>query len=223
MAAIPAQLQERLAHGIRSLGLDIDDSCQGRLLDYLLQLHKWNRAFNLSGIRDLDEMLSLHLLDSLVLLPWIDAQRIADVGTGAGLPGFPLALCLPDREFVLIDSNSKKTRFIFQTAALLGVKNITVVHGRVQDYASQPQVDIVTSRAFASLTDFVLGCRHLPSDSGKFLAMKGQYPQAELDALPPGFRVCAVQPVQVPGVAAQRHIVELRIDLKQDKQGEQGD
>jgi 16S rRNA (guanine527-N7)-methyltransferase len=216
MTAVPAQLRQILASGIDSMGLAIDETTQQRLLDYLLQLHKWNRAFNLSGIRELQDMLYLHLLDSLVLLPFIDGQRIADIGTGAGLPGFPLALCLPDHQFSLVDSNSKKTRFIFQTAALLGVKNITVVHSRVEDYACQPQVDIVTSRAFASLSDFVLGCRHLVSASGKFLAMKGQYPQAEIDALPPGFEVVAVQAVQVPGVAAQRHIVTLKTNEKPD-------
>ncbi len=218
MTELHAHLQQMLAAGITDLGLSIDATTQQRLLDYLLQLHKWNKAFNLSGIRQLDEMLPLHLLDSLVMLPFIDGQTIADVGTGAGLPGFPLALCLPQKQFILIDSNSKKTRFIFQTAAMLEVKNLTVVHSRVEDYASQTQVDIVTSRAFASLTDFVLGCRHLLSGShndndkgkGKFLAMKGQYPKAEIEALPPGFEVCAVHPVKVPGVAAERHVVEIR-------------
>jgi 16S rRNA (guanine527-N7)-methyltransferase len=204
------QLQERLAAGIESMGLTIDATTRERLLDYLLQLHKWNQAFNLSGIKQLDDMLPLHLLDSLVLAPFIDGELVADVGTGAGLPGFPLALCFPDKQFLLIDSNRKKTRFIFQTAALLDVKNIAAIHSRVEDYASQPQVDIVTSRAFASLADFVQGCRHLVSGSGKFLAMKGLYPQAEIDELPPGFQVSAVHPVKVPGVAAERHIVEIR-------------
>lgn len=212
MTQVPATLRKALADGIATLGLQIDEATCERLLAYLLQLHKWNRAFNLSGIRELDEMLALHLLDSLALLPFISAgvRHVADVGTGAGLPGFPLALCRPDCHFTLIDSNSKKTRFIFQTAALLGVRNLTVVHSRVEDYASQPQVDIVTSRAFASLADFVLACRHLVSDSGKLLAMKGQYPAAELAALPPDFDVVAVHQLQVPGVSAQRHVLELR-------------
>lgn len=202
-------LLDTLAAGIRQIGLVVDSSTQERLLDYLLQLHKWNQAFNLSGIKQLDDMLSLHLLDSLVLAPFIDGECIADVGTGAGLPGFPLALCFPEKHFLLIDSNSKKTRFIFQTAAMLEVKNITVIHSRVEDYASQPQVDIVTSRAFASLADFVNGCRHLLSGSGKFLAMKGLYPTAEIAELPPGFQVSAVHKVDVPGVAAERHILEI--------------
>lgn len=210
MAVSRVQLQETLASGVNAIGLKLDASTQERLLDYLLQLHKWNQAFNLSGIKHLNDMLTLHLLDSLVLAPFIDGERIADVGTGAGLPGFPLALCFPEKHFFLIDSNSKKTRFIFQTAALLNVKNITVIHSRVEDYASQPQVDIVTSRAFASLADFVKGCRHLVTDSGKFLAMKGLYPKAEIDDLPAGFQVCAVHPVKVPGVAAERHILEIR-------------
>lgn len=213
------QLRDRLAQGMETMGLVIAPPTQELLLQYLQQLHKWNQAFNLSGIRRLDDMLSLHLLDSLALVPFIDGKCIADVGTGAGLPGFPLALCFPEKQFILIDSNSKKTRFIFQTAALLGVKNITVVHGRVEGYASQTQVDIVTSRAFASLTDFVQSCRHLvcaapgradSAGQGHFLAMKGQYPQAEIDALPAGFSVSAVHAVRIPGVDAERHIVEIR-------------
>lgn len=210
MADSRAQLQEELATGIKAIGLTIDATTQERLLDYLLQLHKWNQAFNLSGIKQLQDMLRLHLLDSLVLAPFIDGECIADVGTGAGLPGFPLALCYPDKRFLLIDSNSKKTRFIFQTAAILEVKNITAIHSRVEDYASQPQVDIVTSRAFASLKDFVVGCRHLVSGPGKFLAMKGLYPKSEVDELPSGFQVSAVHQVKVPGVAAERHILEIR-------------
>jgi 16S rRNA (guanine527-N7)-methyltransferase len=210
MSEVRSILKNTLATGIAAVGLAVDEPTQDRLLEYLLQLHKWNQAFNLSGIKQLDEMLNLHLLDSLVLAPFVDGDRIADVGTGAGLPGFPLALCFPEKQFYLIDSNSKKTRFIFQTAALLEVKNITVIHSRVEDYAIQPQVDIVTSRAFAALTDFVQGCRYLLSGTGKFLAMKGLYPQAEIDALPAGFQVSAVHPVKVPGVAAERHILEIR-------------
>jgi len=210
MAASRASLQQTLAAGIDKIGLALDARTQERLLDYVVQLHKWNQAFNLSGIKQLDDMVTLHLLDSLVLAPYIDGERIADVGTGAGLPGFPLALCYPDKQFLLIESNSKKTRFIFQTAAMLDVHNIMAIHCRVEDYASQPQVDIVTSRAFASLADFVKGCRHLVSGSGKFLAMKGLYPKAEIDELPRDFQVSAVYPVKVPGVAAERHILEIR-------------
>lgn len=215
MTATTGQLQTRLAQGIAQLALDIPQAAQQKLIDYLQQLHKWNQAFNLSGIRHLDEMLNLHLLDSLALVPYVDGQVIVDVGTGAGLPGFPLALCFPDKQFILIDSNSKKTRFIFQTAALLDVKNITVLHSRVEDYASQTQVDIVTSRAFASLADFANSCRHLlckgsgSYSHGRLLAMKGQYPLAEIEQLPADFRVSAVHPVTVPGVPAERHILEL--------------
>ena len=210
MSEVRSILKNTLATGIAAVGLAVDEPTQDRLLEYLLQLHKWNQAFNLSGIKQLDEMLNLHLLDSLVLAPFVDGDRIADVGTGAGLPGFPLALCFPEKQFYLIDSNSKKTRFIFQTAALLEVKNITVIHSRVEDYAIQPQVDIVTSRAFAALTDFVQGCRYLLSGTGKFLAMKGLYPQAEIDALRAGLQVSPVHPVKVPGVTAERHILEIR-------------
>jgi 16S rRNA (guanine527-N7)-methyltransferase len=209
--SVPAQqLAERLGKGLYELGLSLPASAQQQLLTYLEQLHKWNQTYNLSGIKDIHEMLTLHLLDSLALAPYIDADLIADVGTGAGLPGVPLAICFPHKQFRLVDSNSKKTRFIFQTAALLGLRNIEVIHSRAEDYESKPQVAIVTSRAFASLSDFVTSCAHLLTAEGKFLAMKGQIPEAEIAALPAGFRVVAIHPLHVPGAAVTRHVLDIR-------------
>lgn len=205
-------LATRLAAGLRELGLDLAPAAREQLLVYLEQLHKWNKAYNLSGIREIHAMLDLHILDSLALAPWIDATPIADVGTGAGLPGIPLAICFPDKEFRLIDSNSKKTRFIFQTAALLGLRNVEVVHCRAEDYESKPQVAIVTSRAFASLRDFVERCEHMLADNGnaKFLAMKGLIPHDEIAELPARFTVVAIHPLSVPGSTHARHVLDIR-------------
>jgi 16S rRNA (guanine527-N7)-methyltransferase len=155
-------------------------------------------------------MLDLHLLDSLALAPFIDAELIADVGTGAGLPGIPLAICFPEKQFRLLDSNSKKTRFIFQTAALLGLRNVEVIHSRAEDYESHPQVAIVTSRAFASLRDFVVRCDHMLAESGKFLAMKGLIPEEEIAELPAQYTVAAIHPLSLPGSSHVRHVLDIR-------------
>ena len=203
------QLANMLETGLVAAGLEATPEKTGKLLAYLELLAKWNQAYNLTGIKKKEDMLFLNILDSMVLAPYVDKARIADVGTGAGLPGIPLAIYHPDKQFILIDSNSKKTRFIFQALVALGITNVTVVHSRVEDYASQPQVDIVTSRAFASLADFVQGCRHLLSQAGKFLAMKGQYPSLEIAELPDTVRVSAVHPLKVPGLDAERHVVEM--------------
>lgn len=203
-------LASRLDAGLRELGLDLPVHAREQLLVYLEQLHKWNQAYNLSGIRDIHAMLDLHLLDSLALAPYIDASPVADVGTGAGLPGIPLAICYPEREFRLIDSNSKKTRFIFQTAALLGLRNVEVIHSRAEHYESKPQVAIVTSRAFASLRDFVERCEHMLAPDGKFLAMKGLVPEAEIAELPAQYTVAAIHPLSLPGSTHVRHVLDIR-------------
>jgi len=144
------------------------------------------------------------------MAPHIEGELIADVGTGAGLPGIPLAIFFPDKKFILIDSNSKKTRFIFQTASLLELSNVQVIHKRIEDYECQPQVDIVTSRAFSSLADFVNSSQHLLQAQGKFLAMKGQVPLEEIAALPPEFSVIAIHPLSVPGTQISRHLIDIR-------------
>lgn len=212
MSARDPALAPRLDAGLRELGLPVSAAAREQLLVYLEQLHKWNQAYNLSGIKKIQDMLDLHLLDSLALAPFIDAELIADVGTGAGLPGIPLAICFPEKQFRLIDSNSKKTRFIFQTAALLGLHNVEVVHSRAEDYESHPQVAIVTSRAFASLRDFVERCEHLLADSpeSKFLAMKGLVPADEIAALPTRFAVVKIHPLSLPGSSHARHVLDIR-------------
>ena len=204
------ELEQTLNAGINELGLTVPHASRQKLLSYLSQLHKWNHAYNLSGIKNIDEMLTLHILDSLAIAPLIEGELIADVGTGAGLPGLPLAICFSDKKFILIDSNSKKTRFIFQTANLLELHNVQVVRNRVEDYDCQQQVDIVTSRAFSSLTDFVTGSQHLLQQQGKFLAMKGRVPEDEIAALPEKFSVVAIHPLNIPGARISRHVIDIR-------------
>ena len=208
-------LQGQLADAIVTLQLSVSEQQQMQLLHYLAQLHKWNRSYNLSGLHDLHEMFTLHILDSLTLLPHMQGNRIADIGTGAGLPGMVMAICKPETEFFLIDSNSKKTRFIFQTAAGIGLRNVHAVHARAQDYAINPQVAIVTSRAFASLRNFIDSSQHLLCDDGSLLAMKGQYPEAELAELPEGFRLFASHTLQVPGATVTRHLLDIRREKSQ--------
>ncbi len=205
-------LLQKLQNGLQVLEISLEREKQETLIDYLLQLHKWNQAFNLSGIKDIQEMLTLHLLDSVALLPYVDGKGyLADVGTGAGLPAVPLAISLPDQQVYALDSNNKKIRFIFQTCQMLKIKNIEAKHTRVEHYAAPHQVDIVLSRAFASIKDFVVAAKHILSPNGCFLAMKGLYPEAEIKDLPTGFEVTAVHKLHIPTVAAERHLVEIRI------------
>ena len=207
-------LPTQLAQGIDKLGLEISANKQELLLNYLYLLIKWNKAFNLSGIKDPEQMLRLHVLDSLSVLPFIiDAQVILDVGTGAGLPGFLLAICCPEKKFILLDSNGKKTRFMFQTAAALGLSNIQVVNGRAEDFQSAEQIDIVLSRAFTSLKQFVSWTQHLLQDTSKLLAMKGLYPEDEVAELPETFRVSNSHILQVPGEAGERHLLEIKQNI----------
>lgn len=210
MSARDPTLASRLDSGLLTLGLPLTPAAREQLLVYVEQLHKWNQAYNLSGIKNIRDMLDLHILDSLALAPLVDGDDIADVGTGAGLPGIPLAICFPEKSFRLIDSNSKKTRFIFQTAALLGLRNVEVVHSRAEDYESHPQVAIVTSRAFASLRDFVERCEHMLAESGKFLAMKGLIPEDEIAELPPQFSVMKIHPLSLPRSSHARHVLDIR-------------
>lgn len=200
----------RLEQGIEAMGLVVPAQQQHQLLHYLQLLLKWNAAYNLSGIRDPAAMVTLHLLDSLSLLPFVaPGQHVLDVGTGAGLPGIPLAICRPDSRFTLLDSNGKKTRFLFQALTALGLKNVQVVNMRIENFQSPEQIDIVVTRAFASLKKTLDWMGPLLSPGRKLLAMKGQFPASELDELPQAFRLAAVHPVMLPGEDCQRQLLEV--------------
>ncbi len=210
MAAVqPAELAAAIAAGAERLGQTLPAGQADRLARLLLLLAKWSRAYNLTAIRDPRAMVVEHVLDALAIRPWLEGERIADVGTGAGLPGLVLALTEPARRFTLIDASAKKLRFVRQAAAELGPGNVTVVHGRVEDYAPEAGFDTVVCRAFAPLPRFVASSGHLISGHGKLLAQKGLSPDDELAALPPGWDA-TVEPLTVPDLAKTRHVVSLR-------------
>ncbi len=200
-----------LTEACRQLGLTPDDGQLDALCGYLALLEKWNRTYNLTAVRDPVDMVSKHLLDSMAIAPLMTGRRLIDVGTGAGLPGIPLAIIFPEREFHLLDSNGKKTRFLFQVKTALGLDNITVHCARVESFRDPIPFDAVLSRAFASLADMVAGCRHLLTPEGQFLAMKGVYPQAELDLIANTCDIVAVEPIAVPGLSEARHLVSLTL------------
>jgi 16S rRNA (guanine527-N7)-methyltransferase len=203
--------QAILEQGIQDAKLAISAETQHKLLGYLALMQKWNKVHNLTAVRDGDEMVTLHLLDSLVVLPYVDAKNLLDVGSGAGLPGIPLALCLPDLQVTVIDSNSKKVSFMRQVKAELGITNLEVIGGRVEDIAPTRQFEIIISRAFSDLSLFISLTHHLLATDGKWLAMKGVYPEAELADLLAKTRVVAskVEVLNVPGLEAQRHLAFL--------------
>lgn len=199
---------EQLERGLDALGFA---AAAPALTRYVELLDRWNRAFNLTAVRDPAAMVPRHILDSAVLAPFIRPGRLVDVGTGAGLPGIVLAVLRPEIDVTLLDSNGKKTRFCRQAATELGLGNVEVVHARVEDYRPGEGFVTVVSRAFASLAEFIAGAGHLQADGGRFLAMKGAYPHDELQALPANARVVAVHPLDVPGLDAARHLVELEL------------
>lgn len=202
-------LQTQLAAGIAALGLALPADAEAKLLAYLVLLDKWNRVYNLTAVRDPERMVSHHLLDSLAAVPFFQGGRVLDVGSGGGLPGIPLAIARPDLQVTLIDSIAKKTAFLQQVKAELGLKNLHVVTGRVEDYRPETGFDLITSRAFSDLREFVALTRHLLKPAGRWLAMKGLYPHEELALLPAGAKVSADHVLAVPGLDATRHLIVL--------------
>ena len=203
-------LAAKINQGCEGLGLRLDQQSVSNLCRYIEMLEHWSQAYNLTAIRDIDAMITYHLLDSLAVLPWIESGRLLDVGTGAGLPGIPLAIARPDLKFTLLDSNGKKTRFLLQVVAELGLNNVSILQQRVELVVDKAGFDMVLSRAFASLRDMVMATQHLVARGGCWLAMKGVYPEAELAQLPSGIQLQAVEPVAVPDLAAERHLVILQ-------------
>ena len=199
-------LGEELQDGAAQLGVALDVDAQRKLLDYLALLHKWNKVYNLTAIRDPQQMVSHHLLDSLAVMPHLWEGRWLDVGCGAGLPGLVLAVAQPGWQFALLDSNSKKTGFVQQAVIELGLKNVSVYCARVEEWQPAEQFDGIISRAFSELGEVLLRNGHLVAPRGRWVAMKGA-PQQELAGLPDGCRAERVVPLQVPGLHAARSLV----------------
>ncbi len=191
------------------LGLRLNSEQDQQLQQYLELLQRWNKVYNLTAVRDPAQMLPLHLWDSLSVVPFIKAEQCLDVGSGAGLPGIPLAIMRPQQQFTLLDTNGKKTRFIQQAALELGLANIKVVQKRVEQWQPEQKFAAIISRAFASLADFVtVSGMHLQAQ-GKLYAMKGRYPESEITELPEGWSVACSHQLRVPGLEAERHLLEL--------------
>ena len=203
-------LAQQLARGLTALQLTLSAEQRTKLLAYVQLLVKWNQVYNLTSVRNPCDMITRHLLDSLAVVPFIKGPRVLDVGTGAGLPGIPLAIALPELDFVLLDSVAKKTRFVVQATGELGLSNVVVKTQRVEKYQSLGLFDTVISRAFSSIAEFITVagplCRR---GGGVLLAMKGRYPQDELSALPPGYRLKAATRLTVPDLDEERHVVQL--------------
>lgn len=200
----------QLSRGAEQMGIALSEHQAEQLLAYMALLNKWNKAYNLTAVRDPNEMVSRHLLDSLSVLPHVEQGRWLDVGSGGGMPGVILAIMLPDSDFTLLDSNGKKTRFLTQVRLELGLDNMQVVNSRVEAFSPDRPFDGIVSRAFSSLADFTELTRHLSTPQTRWLAMKGLYPQDELQALADDFRVqCSIE-LSVPGSDASRHLLVLQ-------------
>jgi len=197
----------KLASLLKAAGISLSDQQKEQLVAYVGLLDKWNKAYNLTSVRDPQQMLVRHILDSIVVAPHLKGERFIDVGTGPGLPGIPLAIVLPQAHFTLLDSLGKRVRFLRQVQHELGLPNITPVQSRVETFPSEPPFDGVISRAFASLQDMVNWCHHLPSAQGQFYALKGVRLDDEIASLPAGFRLISVEALQVPELDGERHLV----------------
>ncbi len=205
------ELNKLLKEALSENHYAISDANQTKLVTFLELLQQWNTIFNLTAIRSPKEAVYLHILDSLSILPYLHGSRLLDVGSGAGLPGIPLAIIEPDKQFFLLDSNSKKTRFLNQVVYELGLKNITVIHERAENFHPSECFDSIITRAFASLNDMLVATQHLLAPHGQFIAMKGVYPEAELAAVSKPFKLQAVHPLTIQGLDAKRHVVCIEI------------
>lgn len=198
-----------LDQGCDALGLTLVDGQKTQLMAYVELLAKWNKVYNLTSVRDTEKMISHHILDSLAILPYIQGQTLLDVGSGAGLPGIPLAIANPELKVTLLDSNSKKTRFLLQAKSELGLDSVTVVHARVERATLGQQFDTVTARAFSTLAELAeLAGQHC-NDHGTLLLMKGSYPERELENITGDFQLEEIMALDVPGNIGKRHLVRL--------------
>lgn len=216
MTDLNAELRAQLLRGATEMSVALNETQIEKLLAYVREFEKWNKAYNLSAVRDIRQMVARHLLDSLSVVPWFTANknfsaaRVIDVGTGGGLPGIPLAIMFPEQQFTLLDSNGKKTRFLFHVKTLLGLTNVTVENRRVEEFQPAQKFNAVISRAFASLQDMTDGCAHLLDKDGIFLAMKGLFPQDEL--APIADKIALIESVKllVAETDGERHLLVLQ-------------
>nr|WP_324257286.1 16S rRNA (guanine(527)-N(7))-methyltransferase RsmG [Cellvibrio fontiphilus] len=216
MTDLNLELRAQLVRGATEMSVALDEMQIEKLLAYVKEFEKWNKAYNLSAIRDIRLMVARHLLDSLSVVPWFkreknfSAARVIDVGTGGGLPGIPLAIMFPEKEFTLLDSNGKKTRFLFHVKTLLGLNNVSVENLRVEEFQPAQKFDLVISRAFASLQDMTEGCVHLLAEQGLFVAMKGLFPQDELAPIADKIELIDSIKLQVAETDGERHLLVLQ-------------
>lgn len=192
---------------VAEMGVELTDGAQQQIDHYLQLLTRWNRAYNLTAIRDPEKMVTHHIFDSFSVIPFLSGERIVDLGSGAGLPGIPVAIMCPDMEVVMVDSNIKKSRFIQQAILELGLSNASVVHSRVEDIVDGHLFDTVVSRAFTSLSNFLVASLPLLKAGGIAVAMKGKWPEEDGGEMVGGFELDRVEPVRVPGINAERHMV----------------
>ncbi|MGZ5090570.1 MAG: 16S rRNA (guanine(527)-N(7))-methyltransferase RsmG [Burkholderiales bacterium] len=200
-------LDATLASGLDVLHLPALHRVEQKLLNYVALLRKWNSVYNLTAIREPAKMLTHHVLDSLSVVPHLTGERIVDVGSGAGLPGIPIALALPQSRLTLVESSHKKSTFLKQAVIELQLENVEVQNARAEAWQPSQRFDIVISRAFSDLGEFVALAGHLCAADGVLAAMKGVYPHDELNQIPPGYQVAEVKPLRVPGLEAERHLV----------------
>jgi 16S rRNA (guanine527-N7)-methyltransferase len=205
-ASFPAELREQLHHGLLTLQLDAD-ALTPRLLDYLALLTRWNQAYNLTAIRDVRQMVTMHLLDSLAMHSFVEDGNLADLGTGPGLPGIPLAIAKPGLQVTLVESNGKKARFLREAVRQLDLQNARVAQSRAEALDEPGAYNTLTARALATLMGIIEVGGHLLRPGGRLLAMKGAVPHEEIAALPAGWVLQGVHPLAVPGLTAERHLV----------------
>ncbi|EEX50527.1 ribosomal RNA small subunit methyltransferase G [Pasteurella multocida] len=207
MINLEQQLSQKLETLLKQTALSITDQQKVQLVKFVLLLHKWNKAYNLTSVRDPIEMLVKHILDSIIISPYLEGERFIDVGTGPGLPGLPLAIINPDKQFVLLDSLGKRISFIRNAVRELGLNNVEPVLSRVEEYQPEQLFDGVLSRAFASLKDMTDWCQHLPNKDGYFYALKGIYRQDEVNELDQQFSVKNIYQLNVPELIGERHLI----------------